>query len=72
MAESLKCSPKTIMTLLTGCSPIQNLFCVKKVSNMTDKKKKITINFQHVGGSLNELYSHDCFSSFANFSFEGV
>lgn len=40
MAESLKCSPKTIMTLLTGCSPIQNLFCVKKVSNMTDKKKK--------------------------------
>ena len=33
MTESLHCSPETVTTLLFGCTPIQNVFGVKKKKN---------------------------------------
>ena len=38
MAESLHCSPETTTTLLTGYTPIQNGFGIKKIN--TNKKNK--------------------------------
>ena len=33
MGESLHCSPKTTMTLLTGYTPVKNVFGVKNFFN---------------------------------------
>ena len=44
MAESFHCSPETIITLLTGYTPIQNVFGVKKKkikNNVKILQKKI-------------------------------
>ena len=35
MAESFHCPPETIITLLTGYTPIQNVFGVKKIKLKT-------------------------------------
>ena len=46
-AESLRYSPETIITLLIGCTPIQNVFGVKKTKinlKKNPKKKKASQN----------------------------
>ena len=40
MAESLHCSPETMTTLLIDCTPVKNVFSVKKIKNKKKKKFK--------------------------------
>ena len=44
MAESLRCSPETIVTLLIGYTPIQNIKLKKKRNTNNKVNKCLTIN----------------------------
>ena len=61
MAESLHCSPETITTLLIGCTPILNVFGVKKIKSKKEGNPVISVTWMDLEGIMLSEINCDIF-----------
>ena len=61
MAESLHCSPETITTLLIACTPILNVFGVKKIKSKKEGNPVISITWKDLEGIMLSEINYDIF-----------
>ena len=59
-AESLRCSPETITTLLIGYTPMQNVFGVKNNNKLFLKRKNKENYLVHPSKFSNPIYVSTC------------